>query len=173
MTLSIISIIVDSYLFSCMTFGPRIIFVWCTYSALFFFQSQKHSKRLYNNSEPNEIVFITNIRSNIYFKYSFMVGSTRRPWISDRKQTTCVASRKIGINALTLTALTYFCINHGDQRIFSIWNHHKCLSLIAFSALFEYLYYESTAIIKIFALTARGSTLDARIWRLQTSNADV
>ena len=23
-----------------------------------------------------------------------------------------------------------FCINYGDQRIFSIWNHHKCLSYI-------------------------------------------
>ena len=23
-----------------------------------------------------------------------------------------------------------FCINYGDQRIFSIWNHHKCFSYI-------------------------------------------
>ena len=30
--------------------------------------------------------------------------------------------------SLTLTALKYLCINHGDQNDFSIWNHHKCLS---------------------------------------------
>ena len=27
----------------------------------------------------------------------------------------------------TLTTLTCFYIHHGDQRVFSIWNHHKCL----------------------------------------------
>ena len=29
---------------------------------------------------------------------------------------------------LTLTTPKYFGINHGDQRFFSIWNHHKCHS---------------------------------------------
>ena len=29
---------------------------------------------------------------------------------------------------LTLKAMKYFYINNGDQRVFSIWNHHKCLS---------------------------------------------
>ena len=29
---------------------------------------------------------------------------------------------------LTLTTLRYFSINHEDQRVFSIWNHFKCLS---------------------------------------------
>ena len=32
------------------------------------------------------------------------------------------------INHLTLKALKYFYITYGDQRFFSIWNHHKCLS---------------------------------------------
>ena len=26
--------------------------------------------------------------------------------------------------SLTLKALQYFCINHGDERVFWIWNHH-------------------------------------------------
>ena len=30
----------------------------------------------------------------------------------------------------TLTQLKYFYINHGHQRFFSIWNHHKCPSLV-------------------------------------------
>ena len=29
----------------------------------------------------------------------------------------------------TFTAFKYFCINHRDQRVFSIWNHHKCLRI--------------------------------------------
>ena len=29
---------------------------------------------------------------------------------------------------LILTTLNYCCINLGNQRVFSIWNHHKCLS---------------------------------------------
>ena len=28
----------------------------------------------------------------------------------------------------TFKVLKYFCINHGDQRVFSICNHQKCLS---------------------------------------------
>ena len=27
---------------------------------------------------------------------------------------------------LTLTTLNYFCINHGEQRVFSVLNDHKC-----------------------------------------------
>ena len=29
---------------------------------------------------------------------------------------------------LYLATLKSFCINYGDQKVFSIWNHHKCLS---------------------------------------------
>ena len=32
------------------------------------------------------------------------------------------------LNVLTLKVLRYLCINHGDLNVFSIWNHHKCLS---------------------------------------------
>ena len=28
-------------------------------------------------------------------------------------------------NILTLKTLKYFCINHGDERVSSIWSHHK------------------------------------------------
>ena len=37
------------------------------------------------------------------------------------------------VKGLTLEALKYFYINHRDQRVFSIWNHHKYLHS------FEYL----------------------------------
>ena len=30
----------------------------------------------------------------------------------------------------TPKTLKYVCINHGDKRFFSIWNHHKCLSFV-------------------------------------------
>ena len=49
----------------------------------------------------------------------------------------------IGNSSLS-TTLTYFCINHGYQRVFSIWNNYISLSL---SASCEYLCYGSTAII--------------------------
>ena len=45
------------------------------------------------------------------------------------------------IQRLAFKALNYFCINHGDQRVF-----HLCLSL-TLSDLFEYLFYRSTIII--------------------------
>ena len=31
-------------------------------------------------------------------------------------------------NALRVKELNYFCINYGDQKVFSIENHHKYLS---------------------------------------------
>ena len=30
----------------------------------------------------------------------------------------------------TLTTLTYFCLNHGNRRVFSIKNYHKCFSYL-------------------------------------------
>ena len=66
---------------------------------------------------------------------------------------------------LTLTTLNYFRLN--------IETNAKCafqFEIIInvfirsfFESSFEYLCYLSTAIINIFTLTARGSTLDARI----------
>ena len=41
------------------------------------------------------------------------------------------------------------------------------MSYSALSASFEYLCYGATAIVHIFTLTVRGSTLVVRIWRLQ------
>ena len=37
-------------------------------------------------------------------------------------------TRVVNMATLPLTTLKYFCINHGDQSFFLIWNHHKCLS---------------------------------------------
>ena len=34
------------------------------------------------------------------------------------------------ISGLTLKALRYVCINHGDQRVLTICNHHKCVRLL-------------------------------------------
>ena len=42
--------------------------------------------------------------------------------------------------------------------------------LVSYFRFIEYICYESTAIINILILSVRGSTLDVRIWRLQTSN---
>ena len=44
----------------------------------------------------------------------------------------------------------------------TILNHHTCLSQL-FSALFQYLYYESTAVTNILIFTVRESILDVGI----------
>ena len=28
---------------------------------------------------------------------------------------------------LTFKTLKYFCINYGEQKVFKLWNRHKCL----------------------------------------------
>ena len=39
---------------------------------------------------------------------------------------TCIVKAKLIVKSiLILPTLKYFCINHGDQRIFSVWNHPK------------------------------------------------
>ena len=50
--------------------------------------------------------------------------------------------------SLTLTTLTYFCINHGDQTFVLNLKLSK-ISYLALIASFEYLCYGSTAIINI------------------------
>ena len=58
------------------------------------------------------------------------------PWWSKRQQMgRCPRSYCNPLHAtenkvivLTPTTLNYFCLKHGDNRFFSIWNHHKCLS---------------------------------------------
>ena len=47
------------------------------------------------------------------------------PPIIDRSSVSRPATR--WQHPLTLTALKYLYINHGNQRVFSIWNRHKCL----------------------------------------------
>ena len=38
----------------------------------------------------------------------------------------CRKKNVLHVFHVTLTTLTYVCTNHGDQRVFSICNHHKC-----------------------------------------------
>ena len=73
---------------------------------------------------------------------------------------------------LTLTALKYFTTNHGNQRVFSICNHQKCLSYLYLIHLDTHMVLVIhldthmvlvTATINIFTLTVRGSILDVRI----------
>ena len=45
-------------------------------------------------------------------------------------------------------------------KVFSIWNHHKCLGYVSF----EYLCYTSMDIINICTLSVLELTLDVRIW---------
>ena len=45
--------------------------------------------------------------------------------------------------------------------------------LVSSSVLFEYLFYRSTAILNVLIISVRGPSLDARIWRLLTSDSDV
>ena len=71
---------------------------------------------------------------------------------------------------LTLKALNCFYKKLGGQRVFSIWIYHKCLSWLF--PIHLNTCYVSTAIINNFNLTVLGSTLDVRIWRLQTSDSD-
>ena len=52
-------------------------------------------------------------------------------------------------------------------KFFSIWNHHKCFRFIWIPMLWHHFHY------KYFTLSVHSSTLDIRIWRLQTSNSDV
>ena len=62
--------------------------------------------------------------------------------------------------------LKYFCMLHGDQRVFSIYNHHKCLSCLFPLHLNTYVMGIRVDIINYFFLSARGPSLDVRIWRL-------
>ena len=78
---------------------------------------------------------------------------------------------------LTRKALKCVSINHGDQRVFSILNQHKCLIKL-FPLYFIWipmLYYGSTAIIQILVLSVRGPTLDVRfvLYRRQIMTSKV
>ena len=61
------------------------------------------------------------------------------------------------ISTLTLKALKYLCINHGDQSVFPIWNHHKCLSQLWFIWIPMLWVYDHW---KYFYPFSAGSTLD-------------
>ena len=71
-------------------------------------------------------------------------------------------------NGWPLQRWEYFSTNHGHHSIFSIWNHHNCLSCFRS---FENLCYGSTTIIFLSILLVRGPSLDVKIWRLQTPDS--
>ena len=66
-----------------------------------------------------------------------------------------------GWTTLILKALNFFQINHGHQSFFLF--EIIINVLVSFFDSFEYLCYGVTAIINIFTLTVRGSTLEGRI----------
>ena len=79
------------------------------------------------------------------------------------------------LTALTLRALKYFCVNHGDQRNFSIWNHHKCLCysfyrFIWIPMLCVYahckLFYSYSAVLDFRRQNLKST--DVRFWRLKS-----
>ena len=59
---------------------------------------------------------------------------------------------------LTLTglrALNSLCINHGDQRVFKIWNHHNCLSQLFLLHLNTYVMGLRPYVLHILILSVR------------------
>ena len=78
----------------------------------------------------------------------------------------------VRVSFLAITALKYLCINHGDQRVFSIWNIINLLvsssRFIWIPMLWVYGHYHD---YRYFLLSVRGSSLDVRIWHLQTITA--
>ena len=75
------------------------------------------------------------------------------------------AQSYVSLINLTLTTLKYLCINYGNQRVFSIWNHHKCLSY-----LFLYTYVMGLQPPEIFYSFIAGivywrQILTFRFWR--------
>ena len=82
--------------------------------------------------------------------------------------------------ALILTTMKYYCINHEDQRVFSLWTHHKYLSLLSKLHLNIYVMGRPCTVIinvlffqEILILSVWGLTFHVRIWRLQTSDSDI
>ena len=65
-----------------------------------------------------------------------------------------------------LEALNYFCIKHGDQMVFSIGDHHKCLSSL-FPLHLKNLCHRSTALINIFMITNKSYLYTIKLTRLK------
>ena len=74
---------------------------------------------------------IPSTKLNLYNSHrtSYLNVFTRRQWLVGSEHPE-VDNYVYLTQCLTLKALKYFCINHGDTRVFSIWSHHKCLSFI-------------------------------------------
>ena len=77
-------------------------------------------------------------------------------------------------SCLTFTALIIFLISHGDQRVFPIWNHRKCLSQLFPVHLNTYVM--GLGPLWIFHTYSAGidfgrqnlTSTDVRFWRLKT-----
>ena len=69
---------------------------------------------------------------------------------------------------------THFCVNHGDQRVFSIWNNHKCLSqlflihLNTYVMVYDHYKYFNSFGAGIFFIRQGLTSVDVRFWRLKT-----
>ena len=77
------------------------------------------------------------------------------------------------ISVLTRTALKYFCINHGDERVSSIWNHPKnlgsfqCIWILMLWVYGHYKYFNYFSAGSVFRRQNQTST-DVRFWRIKT-----
>ena len=67
---------------------------------------------------------------------------------------------------LTLTALKYLCLNHGDQRVFQF---KIIINVLVSSFWFIWIpiCYGCAAVRNILILSVRGPTLYVRIWRIK------
>ena len=75
---------------------------------------------------------------------------------------------------LTATSRKYFCLNNGNPKCFFQFeiSIHVSVSSFRFISIPMLLVY-NTAIINMFILLMRGSSLSVRIWHLQTSDSEV
>ena len=145
---------------------------------IYFIQTEKHSPRRWYSLQKQipRFTLLMNQLCQSFPEHNIMTCDMRQdnflcqyePYINHRTSFSCDHTWN---NERCFAALIYSCINHGDQRVWSIWNYHKCLSV---SAWFEYLCYGFTAILFFLILEVRGSSLYyVRIWRLQTSGSGI
>ena len=99
---------------------------------------------------------------------------TIKKWQLKRVKITINVSSTLRVKGLTFKVLKQVCINRGDQRGFSTWNQHKCLSYVFSFHLNTHVFwsgYEYVAFRIFWIFSLRWLTLCVRIWRLPTSDS--
>ena len=107
----------------------------------------------------------------MFIRHPDYVCSTLNPFTTEARFYV-LQHKKTGFSGERVKALKYFwykpCM---DTKVFFLLKS-SWMSLLALSASFEYICYESTAIIHILLFQCRGDQLNVKIWRLQTSDFD-